>query len=1163
MKHKVTIKLLYVLVAIVITSIISFNLHQPTNVNAFDTQQNPAPAGVSATACMNFSNLAPGTSVEGLHTMYPGLNIVSSGDAVAIHEGDKTAGAYGAPSPIANMGPSITNQGVGDFGGFVDITKNHNYQFFFMENRSVKYFALNMLDFGDYNPMHATNHEVTLVAYNSQDQIVSTDQLSFTSDSAGNPTSGSAGNLQITGDAVSAVYGEPGNYIFEVSGSDIVRLDLLFSNNVQDGAASDPNIGFAGLCFEPEEIPPPNSSQSICMDFNQLEPGESVEGLGTLHPGLNIVSSGDAVAIREGVKPPGAYGAPSPIANMGPSITNQGVGDFGGFVDITKNHNYQFFFAENRSVKYFALNMLDFGDYNPMHATNHEVTLVAYNSQDQIVSTDQLSFTSDSAGNPTSGSAGNLQITGDAVSAVYGEPGNYIFEVSGSDIVRLDLLFSNNVQQGAVSDPNIGFAVLCFEPEETPPPPVPPQSICMDFNQLEPGESVEGLGTLYPGLNIVSSGDAVAIREGVKPPGAYGAPSPIANMGPSITNQGVGDFGGFVDITKNHNYQFFFAENRSVKYFALNMLDFGDYNPMHATNHEVTLVAYNSQDQIVSTDQLSFTSDSAGNPTSGSAGNLQITGDAVSAVYGEPGNYIFEVSGSDIVRLDLLFSNNVQDGAASDPKIGFAVLCFEPEKIPPPIPPPSICMDFNQLEPGESVEGLGTLHPGLNIVSSGDAVAIREGVKPPGAYGAPSPIANMGPSITNQGVGDFGGFVDITKIHDYQFFFAENRSVKYFTLNMLDFGDYNPMHATNHEVTLVAYNSQDQIVSTDQLSFTSDSAGNPTSGSAGNLQITGDAVSAVYGEPGNYIFEVSGSDIVRLDLLFSNNVQDGAASDPKIGFAVLCFEPEEIREHNVCEDYGLETIAATGWDEHVIRDMSPVELEFVRPYGAEFAIVNTGWGWSGHPDQEQVTEMHSVTSSIGSTTSQDYGNEELEGEIVWYDSFFADFDSEQLDVTIDYAGDGSDRGSHWSHGEVLWCAEELPPPPPEEYLTCEDLNMDLTTIAWDDWTYHIMRGDAPIDLTYAVPSEADYVLINTGWEWTGRANQLQLTEKHTVVTPFGSTTSEDYGDEELENTVYWYDFLHGSFTDSELDITLSYAGSGADVGSHRSHGMIKWCRSNP
>ncbi len=1060
MNHRPVVKLLYLMIAIIMTSTLSLAAYQPTTAYASNSQQPSAPIAPTAIACVNFAALPAGQSVEGLGSVHPLLNIQSTGNAVAIQEADDTASAYGAPNPAANLGPSIINNGVGTNGGFVDLDRQHQYTFTFAPNTTVSYFSLTMLDFGDYNPNRAVQSSASLVAYNANNQQVNVDTLSVTDDFSG--------ALQFTGDAITAQNNDPGNYRFQVTGNDMTRIEMEFNNSVTGNQISDPNTGFAVLCFEASTLSPP---QTVCINFAALPAGTSVEGLGTMYPDLNIASSGDVVSIQEGDATAAGYGAPNPVANLGPSILNNGLGPMGGFMDVTRNHDYTFTFSPNYTVSNFSLKMLDYGDYNAVNAVQHSSSLVAYNGNNQQVAQDTLSFTSDAGTSPISGSAGNLQLTGDAITAVNEQPGNYTFDVSASGITRLQLNFDNNQVPGTPADPNFGLAVLCFQPEpvdptptpspsptNTPPPTntpsptptntpsptptntptaiptnTPPQNICINFNQLNPGDSVEGLNTLYPGLNISTSGSAVAIRQADPTAAGFGAPNPIANLGDTIINNGIGSYGGFVDVYRNHDYQFTFADTEAVKYFTIQMLDFGDFNPMRATVHEVALVAYNAQNQVVVSDVLTFTSDDAVNPISGSAGNLQLTGDAITAVSGEPGNYTFEVAGNNIVRLELQFSNNVQDGAVSDPNLGLAVLCFEPDDAPPPTGTPT-----------------GTPPPTDTPTGTPPPTDIPTGTPPP----TDIPTGTPPPTDTPTGTPP----------------------------------------------------------PTDTPTGTPPPTSTPTD----------------------------------------------TPPTPPPGLPPV--------DYQTCEDLGMTTLAWQPWSQRITRDSEPIDLTYSRPEGADYVLINTGWEWTGRANRPQYTEKHSVTTPFGSTTSEDYGDAELAGTVYWYDLLQGTLAGDELNITLAYAGDGSDRGTHRSRGMIKWCATEETPPlpdpdlPPVDYQTCGDIGMTL--LAWQPWEYTIERGMDALELTYSAPDGADYVLINTGWEWSGNPNQDQYTQKHSVSTPFGDTTSEDYGDAELAGTIYWYDVLQGAFAGGDLAITLNYAGDGSDPGTHLSQGMIKWCASN-
>jgi len=205
-------------------------------------------------------------------------------------------------------------------------------------------------------------------------------------------------------------------------------------------------------------IQEPCVPEKECVYFCALEPGTSVEGLGTVHEDLNIQAPGDVVKVAEGVAP-AVYGAPN-----GPgSIWNGGMDpNCGGFSDITAQsnqvaHDYTFTFANGVSVSEFSLHMLDFGDWNPSKSRSHVATMTAYDADDNVVDEMTLEYNSDGQGNPRwSDNYGDLWFSGDAVSASEGQPGNWTWTVSGTGIVRVELDF------GAGYDPNIAFDSLCF-----------------------------------------------------------------------------------------------------------------------------------------------------------------------------------------------------------------------------------------------------------------------------------------------------------------------------------------------------------------------------------------------------------------------------------------------------------------------------------------------------------------------------------------------------------------------------------------------------------------------------------------------------------------------------------------------------------------------------
>ena len=176
-------------------------------------------------------------------------------------------------------------------------------------------------------------------------------------------------------------------------------------------------------------------------------------------PYLNIDAkgtAGTAVKIQQATEPL-VYVASNDSGNV-----NGGLAAGGGFSDlVTKNamqaHLYNFTFAPGVSITNFSLHMLDYGDLNPSLNTSHYVAMTAYDANGAVVSKEELSYTTLAENGPRSSSLyGDLFFNGDAVAAPFGQPGNWIWNVSGNGIVRVVLEF------GAGYDPNIAFDLLSF-----------------------------------------------------------------------------------------------------------------------------------------------------------------------------------------------------------------------------------------------------------------------------------------------------------------------------------------------------------------------------------------------------------------------------------------------------------------------------------------------------------------------------------------------------------------------------------------------------------------------------------------------------------------------------------------------------------------------------
>ena len=204
----------------------------------------------------------------------------------------------------------------------------------------------------------------------------------------------------------------------------------------------------------------------------------------------------------------------------------------------------------------------------------------------------------------------------------------------------------------------------------TPPSVCPPSVIFANFSQVQAGQSVEGLGMVAPYLNIDAKGTAVKVQQATEPL-VYFAANDSGNV-----NGGLAGDGGFSDlVTKNalqaHLYNFTFAPGVSITNFSLHMLDYGDLNPSLSTSHYDAMTAYDANGAVVSKEELSYTTLAESGPRSSSLyGDLFFNGDAVAAPRGQPGNWIWNVSGNGIVRVVLEF------GAGYDPNIAFDLLSF-------------------------------------------------------------------------------------------------------------------------------------------------------------------------------------------------------------------------------------------------------------------------------------------------------------------------------------------------------------------------------------------------------------------------------------------------------------------------------------------------------
>ena len=418
-------------------------------------------------------------------------------------------------------------------------------------------------------------------------------------------------------------------------------------------------------------------------------------------------------------------------------------------------------------------------------------------------------------------------------------------------------------------------------PTVTPPPVCPPAVVYASFSSVPVGQSVEGLGKVAPYLNIDAKGTAVRVAQ-TSDPMIYLAPNGSGNV-----NGGLVADGGFSDeTTKNalqpHLYTFTFAPGVSVTNFSLHMLDYGDWNFPKTASHYASMTAYDANGQEIpnAKEVLSYTTPALEVPrTSSLYGDLYFNGDAVTAPPGQPGNWIWNVSGSGIVRVVLEF------GVGYDPNVAFDQLSFTTECASCQS---RVVANVSSVPVGQSVEGLGKVAPHLNIDAKGTAVRVVQATDPL-IYLAPNGSGNV-----NGGLVADGGFSDETtkdafQPHLYTFTFAPGVLITNFSLHMLDYGDWNFPKTASHYASMTAYDANGNVISKEELSYTTPALEVPrTSSLYGDLYFNGDAVSAPPGQPGNWDWNVAGNGIVKVVLEF------GVGYDPNVAFDLLSY-------HVVCQ----------------------------------------------------------------------------------------------------------------------------------------------------------------------------------------------------------------------------------------------------------------------
>ena len=203
----------------------------------------------------------------------------------------------------------------------------------------------------------------------------------------------------------------------------------------------------------------------VQANFTKVPVGQSVQGLGKVAPDLDIQALHTAVRVAPRTNPL-LYFAFGP--NGVNTVVNGNINALkGGFGDVQAHSlrqaaHFTFTFTSGVTISDFKIHMLDYGDWNPELATNHTVTLSAFDATNLLLTSQTLQYTTPAESLPTSSDIyGDLRVNGDAVSAPAGMPGNWTWEVSDAQhrITRVTLDVGDGGQ-----DPNFGLDLLFFTP---------------------------------------------------------------------------------------------------------------------------------------------------------------------------------------------------------------------------------------------------------------------------------------------------------------------------------------------------------------------------------------------------------------------------------------------------------------------------------------------------------------------------------------------------------------------------------------------------------------------------------------------------------------------------------------------------------------------------
>lgn len=109
------------------------------------------------------------------------------------------------------------------------------------------------------------------------------------------------------------------------------------------------------------------------------------------------------------------------------------------------------------------------------------------------------------------------------------------------------------------------------------------------------------------------------------------------------------------------------------------------------------------------------------------------------------------------------------------------------------------------------------------------------------------------------------------------------------------------------------------------------------------------------------------------------------------------------------------------------------------------------------------------------------------------------------------------------------------------------------------WPVHLIDDAPTVNWDFTLPVGTQSVMISGDWQWTGVPFQFQANEIHDVITPVGTISCPDFGNEELAGQWHYCGSVSGNYASNLLTITFQFTGDDSASGSHNARAQVVAC----